>query len=113
VIGLRYTPGEFLSALKPECLARNEAMWIGLEEEAPPHRRMVVRQIAGAYARRIVCALRPGEVVGRGEKIGMIKLGSRTELIVPDEPGLAVEVRVGDRVRAGSRVLARYPLQGP
>jgi len=113
VIGLRYTPGEFLSALKPECLTRNDAMWIGLEEEDPPHRRMVVRQIAGAYARRIVCALRPGEVVGRGEKIGMIKLGSRTELIVPDAPGLVLEVRVGDRVRAGSRVLARYPAQGP
>jgi phosphatidylserine decarboxylase len=113
VIELRYTPGEFLSALRPECLERNEAMWIGLEEESPPHRRMVVRQIAGQYARRIVCALRPGEVVGRGEKIGMIKLGSRTELIVPDEPGLAIEVRVGDRVKAGSTILARYQATGP
>jgi phosphatidylserine decarboxylase len=74
---------------------------------------MVVRQIAGQYARRIVCALRPGEVVGRGEKIGMIKLGSRTELIVPDEPGLAIEVRVGDRVKAGSTIFARYQATGP
>ncbi len=88
VIALRYHPGEFLNALDPQCLVRNENMWIGLEEDEPPHRRMVVRQIAGAYARRIVCALRPGEVVARGGKIGMIKLGSRTELILPDEPGL-------------------------
>jgi phosphatidylserine decarboxylase len=112
VIALRYCPGEFLSALRPECLSRNEAMWIGLEEEAAPHRRVVVRQIAGQYARRIVCALRPGEVVARGAKIGMIKLGSRTELILPDEPGLRIEVRVGDRVQAGSRVVARYETAG-
>jgi phosphatidylserine decarboxylase len=112
VIALRYSPGEFLSALKAECLTRNEAMWIGLEAEAAPHRRMVVRQIAGQYARRIVCAVRPGEVVARGAKIGMIKLGSRTELILPDEPGLRIEVRPGDRVQAGSRVVARYEPTG-
>ena len=45
---------------------------------------MIVRQISGAIARRIVCDLRPGEVLARGQKIGMIKLGSRTELIIPD-----------------------------
>lgn len=112
VIALRYNPGEFLSALKAECLTRNESMWIGLEEEAAPHRRMVVRQVAGQYARRIVCAVRPGEVVSRGAKIGMIKLGSRTELILPDEPGLRIEVRPGDRVQAGSRVVARYESTG-
>jgi phosphatidylserine decarboxylase len=107
VIGLRYLPGEFLNAMKPESATRNESMWIGLEDELPPHDRMAVRQIAGAYARRIVCALRPGQVVARGEKIGMIKLGSRTELIVPDRPDLRIEVKVGDRVLAGVSVLAR------
>jgi phosphatidylserine decarboxylase len=113
VIALRYHPGEFLNALDPECLVKNEAMWIGLEEEEPPHRRMIVRQIAGAYARRIVCALRPGEVVPRGGKIGMIKLGSRTELIVPDSPDLEVEVNLGDRVKAGSTIMARYKVSQP
>ncbi len=108
VIRLRYHPGEFLNALKPESTKRNENMWIGLEEEAPPHRRLVVRQIAGAIARRIVCALRPGDVLERGAKFGMIKLGSRTELIVPSTPDLRVDVKVGDRVRAGSTVVARY-----
>jgi phosphatidylserine decarboxylase len=106
VIGLRYFPGKFLNAMKPESARENESMWIGLEAEAPPHRRLVVRQIAGAYARRIVCPLRPGEVIASGEKIGMIKLGSRTELLLPDEPGLKIEVKVGDRVKAGSSVLA-------
>ncbi len=108
VIALRYTPGLFLNALRPESAEKNEAMWIGLEEEAPPHRRIVVRQIAGAIARRIVCPLRPGEVVAQGQRIGMIKLGSRTELIVPDEPGLRIEFQPGDPVRGGSDVLARY-----
>ena len=80
-------------------------MWIGLEEADPPYRRMVVRQIAGAIARRIVCALRPGDVLERGEKFGMIKLGSRTELIVADAPGLRLAVAVGDKVQAGRSVL--------
>ena len=87
MIALRYQPGEFLNALRPESALRNENMWIGLEEEPPPHRRLVVRQISGAIARRIVCDLRPGEVLGRGQKFGMIKLGSRTELILPDAAG--------------------------
>ena len=88
VIALRYSPGEFLNALNPESAIRNENTWIGLEEESPPHRRMVVRQISGAIARRIVCDLRPGEVLARGQKFGMIKLGSRTELIIPDSDDL-------------------------
>ncbi|HEV3002872.1 MAG TPA: phosphatidylserine decarboxylase, partial [Pirellulales bacterium] len=59
VVSLKYSPGRFISATKPESTLVNENMWIGLEEEAPPHRRMVVRQIAGMFARRIVCGLRP------------------------------------------------------
>src|SRR3990172_451654 len=63
VIAMRYFPGKFLNAMKPESARENESMWIGLESEALPHRRLVVRQIAGAYARRVVCPLRPGEGV--------------------------------------------------
>ena len=99
VIALRYSPGEFLNALKPESAMRNENTWIGLEEESPPHRRMVVRQISGAIARRIVCDLRPGEVLGRGQKFGMIKLGSRTELILPDGDDLRSKSRSARRSR--------------
>ena len=108
VIALRYSPGKFVNALNSESALHNENTWIGLEEETPPHRRLVVRQISGAIARRIVCDLRPGEVVARGDKFGMIKLGSRTELILPDSEDLSVQVEVGRRVKAGSSVLARF-----
>ena len=108
VIALRYSPGEFLNALRPESALRNENMWIALEEDSPPHRRLVVRQISGAIARRIVCDLRPGEVIPRGHVFGMIKLGSRTELILPAEEGLEVKVRVGQKVKAGATVMAEY-----
>jgi len=109
VIALRYSPGKFLNALRTESVLRNENTWIGLEEEELPHRRLAVRQISGTFARRIVCNLRPGEVVPRGHKFGMIKLGSRTELILPDTDDLRIEAEVGQPVKAGSSVLARYP----
>ncbi len=108
VIALRYAPGEFLNALRPESALRNENMWIALEEDSPPYRRLVVRQISGAIARRIVCELRPGEVIPRGHVFGMIKLGSRTELILPAEYGLELKVRVGQKVKAGATVVAEY-----
>ena len=107
VIQLVYRPGEFLNALNPDSLERNESLWIGLEQESPPHRKLSVRQVSGLFARRIVCQLRSGEVLERGEKFGMIKLGSRTELILPAD-GLQLEVEVGQKVRAGSTVIGRY-----
>jgi phosphatidylserine decarboxylase len=108
VIGLRYCPGQFLNALRSDSAIKNENTWIGLEEETPPHRRLIVRQISGAIARRIVCSLRPGEVLARGQKLGMIKLGSRTELILADANDLRIEVQLGQRVLAGTSVMARY-----
>jgi phosphatidylserine decarboxylase len=107
VIALRYSPGEFLNALRPESALRNENMWIGLEEDSPASapRRFVVRQISGAIARRIVCDLKPGDDLPRGHVFGMIKLGSRTELIVPQEPGLEIKVRIGQKVQAGGTIM--------
>jgi len=107
VIELRYHPGEFLNAQNPESSIRNENMWLGMEEETPPHRRLIVRVISGLVARRIVCPLRSGEVLARGQKFGMIKLGSRTELILPDVEGLRIETELGRRVKAGTSILAR------
>lgn len=109
VIRMVYSPGLFLNALNPESALKNENLWIGFQEPAPPYRRFVIRQIAGLIARRIVCSLRSGEVVPRGHKFGMIKLGSRTELIVPAAPGLEVLCRLGDRVKGGSTIVCRYP----
>ena len=60
VVRLHYSPGMFLNALNPESAIKNENLWIGLEQTELPHRRLVVRQIAGLFARRIVCNLRPG-----------------------------------------------------
>jgi phosphatidylserine decarboxylase len=111
VIRLEYRPGLFLNALRPESAIQNEALWIGLEEPEPPHRRLAVRQISGLIARRIVCSLRPGEQVERGVKFGMIKLGSRTELVLP-AADLAVEVTLGATVKAGSTVLGRFAAGG-
>ena len=108
VIELRYLPGDFLNAMRPESAERNENTWIGLEEESPPHRRLIVRQISGAIARRIVCNLRPGEVVARGHKFGMIKFGSRTDLILPQTQDLKIEVKVGDKVKAGVTVIGKW-----
>jgi len=108
VVGLRYRPGKYLNALRPESARENEQLAVYIEEAAAPHRGMIVRQITGAIARRIVCWLKPGDMLSRGEQFGMIKLGSRTELVIPVEPGLEIQVRPGDKVRAGATVLARY-----
>jgi phosphatidylserine decarboxylase len=107
VVDMHYRPGKFLNALNPQSAEQNEFMWIGFETPEAPPRRFAVRQISGLLARRIVCPLRPGMMLTRGEKFGMIKLGSRTELIIPAAP-VEVQVRVGDNVRAGSDVIARW-----
>lgn len=107
VLDTLYKPGEFVNAMRPDCGERNESHWIGFEDPALPQRRFAVRQVSGMLARRIVSVLRNGVTVQRGEKFGMIKLGSRTELILPAD---AVEIRVrpGDKLRAGADVVARW-----
>ncbi len=108
VIGLEYRPGKFLNALRAISARENEQMIVRLEENAAPFRRMVVRQIAGAIARRIVCWVAPGEVLDRGAQFGMIKFGSRTELVLPRSQDLEVRVRIGQHVKAGTTVMAAY-----
>ena len=111
VVGLDYHPGKYLDARNPDSVTENEQVHLRLETTDPadgPPRRMVIHAIAGAVARRIVCILKPGDQKPRGAKVGMIKLGSRTELILPDEPGLTVRVEVGQKVLGGATVLAAY-----
>lgn len=108
VFASRYRQGKFLSALKPESAWENERLELWLESTETPHRVMRVRQITGQLARRIVCWAKTGETFRRGAQFGMIKLGSRTELIIPREKGLEVLVKLGDKVQAGSTVFARY-----
>ena len=111
VIGCRYRRGRFLNALRSRASRENEQLEIRLEETVPPYRPFIVRQIAGAIARRIVCQAIPGEILPRGGQFGMIKLGSRTELLLPAEPGLELLAREGEKVRAGVTVVARYAAQ--
>ncbi len=106
VLGIRYVPGCFLDARDRECGARNEQLWVDLGE-GPPGRLVRVKQIAGAVARRIVCWLRPGEEVRAGDRYGMIKFGSRTEVYLPADVVDEVLVRPGDKVKGGRSVLLR------
>ena len=73
-----------------------------------PLDRMLVRQISGAVARRIVCEAKTQQRFAVGEQFGMIKFGSCTELYVPARDNLTCEVAVGDKVKAGLTILARY-----
>src|SRR5262249_55176577 len=102
IVGLSYLPGAFRAARHPECAVRNEQLWIDLEE--PGGRLVRVKQISGAIARRIVCWLKLGEEVRAGERFGMIKFGSRTEVLIPAGEKVESLVRVGDKVRGGSTV---------
>jgi phosphatidylserine decarboxylase len=105
VTEIRYFRGEFLDARHPECGQRNEQLWLDLEE--PSGRKLRVKQISGAIARRIVCELRLGEEVKAGDRFGMIKFGSRTNVLLFGGELLDMCVKVGDKVRGGSTILAR------
>jgi phosphatidylserine decarboxylase len=108
VVRVRYFRGAFLDARAPDCAVRNEQLWIDLEESDPP-RPLRVKQISGAIARRIVCWLRPGEEVRAGDRFGMIKFGSRTDVLLPAGNGpLDVRVKVSDKVKGGSTILLRF-----
>lgn len=108
VVGMTYHRGKFLNALLPASARENEQLHVRLQETAPAGRKMIVRQIAGAIARRIVCWAKPGDELDRGGQFGMIKLGSRTELVFPQEAGLEIVAKIGQKVAAGSTVMARY-----
>ncbi|MFN0052391.1 MAG: phosphatidylserine decarboxylase family protein [Planctomycetales bacterium] len=108
VLGIRYRKGKFLNALRPESARENEQLAVRIEARELPHRRMIVRQITGAIARRIVCWVKPGDELAAGEQLGMIKLGSRTELVLPREPGLQIVAQLGQHVQAGASILAQY-----
>jgi phosphatidylserine decarboxylase len=103
-----YKPGRFLDARSPECSKVNEANEVEMFRLDEPKDRLLVRQISGAIARRIVCVAKPGETYEAGQQFGMIKFGSCTELYVPARENLTCRVRVGDTVKAGLTVLAAY-----
>ncbi len=105
-----HTPGRYLDARDGRAAVENEHNLIGLRRA--DGRRLLVNQIAGAVARRIVCAVRPGQHLAAGERLGMIKFGSRLELFIPLADKHVVIVKPGDKVVAGRSLLARYRREG-
>lgn len=104
VVDVEYRPGAKVAAYRPEASDRNERTTIAIQGEAG---RVVVRQIAGVLARRIVCRVRPGDKLAAGERFGLIKFGSRTDLVMP--ASVRLRVRKGDRVRGGETVVGVLP----
>lgn len=100
----QYEKGKFLNALRKDAFDHNESNWIGIENRA---RRVLVRQLTGAIARRIYSDVKIGQVMGRGEKLGMICYGSGVEICIPKKLFRA-QVRVGQHVAGGVTVLGAW-----
>ena len=135
---ITYKKGKYVNAMNPQSGRVNESNNLGLVRTDRPADKFIVRQISGAIARRIVCATEEGRQLAGGERFGMIKFGSRTELYVPisscvlrdascqAEPGgvcrtdntqyasrdtqyeIKCLVRIGDKVKAGLTPLLKY-----
>lgn len=102
VLSVRYHPGRFLVASVEKASLVNEQNGVLLE--TPEGRRIAYVQIAGIVARRVVCDLAEGDRVRQGQRVGMIRFGSRVDVLMPSSAVL--KVREGDRVRAGESVVA-------
>ena len=96
-----YTPGQFLAAYRPEASHVNESNSITI---CGPRHTMVVKQIAGVLARRIVCRVQAGSTLEKGQRYGLIRFGSRTEVVLPTEAEVRVEV--GHMVKGGETIIA-------
>ena len=104
VEGVQYRSGRFLAAYKEEASEKNEQNALtGIDEKG---RFFAIVQIAGVLARRIVCWAKPGDNLKRGDRIGLIMFGSRTDLYLPRECRL--EVNEGQRVKGGETILGRF-----
>jgi phosphatidylserine decarboxylase len=101
VVDVRYQPGKFLPAFRADASAMNEQNIITLQAGGIHVR---VTQIAGILARRIICRVKVGDKLSAGERFGLIRFGSRVDILIP--PEFAVHVRPGQRVRGGESVLA-------
>ena len=108
VTDVTYRPGKWHAAYKFESATENERSDITIEHTVAGEKRTVVfRQIVGLVARRVVTRVKAGDVLRSGERIGLMKFGSRMDVFVPPEVELAVAK--GDRTVAGETVLGRWP----
>lgn len=104
---VRYQRGKFLDARSPDCAEQNEQNIVTVEGDG---QKVVFKQIAGLLARRIVFHPKIGDRLERGQRVGLIKFGSRVDVIV--DASARISVKVGDRVKGGATVLAYLQGQG-
>jgi phosphatidylserine decarboxylase len=107
---ISYKKGRYKNAASPESGRVNESNNLYITRRDNPQDKLIVRQVSGAIARRIVCAAKEGQKLSSGEQFGMIKFGSRTELYVPARADVKCLVRTGAKVKAGLTPLVRYEL---
>ena len=103
-----YQRGKFLNAMAPNSAEENEQNIVTVEGDG---RTVVFKQIAGLIARRIVFNLKAGDTVARGQRVGLIKFGSRVDILFDSDA--AIQVKLGDHVKGGSSILALLPARQP
>jgi phosphatidylserine decarboxylase len=103
---VRYRRGKFLNAMAANSAEENEQNIVTVEGEG---RTVIFKQIAGLIARRIVFNLKTGDTVARGQRVGLIKFGSRVDVVF--DPDSAIQVKLGDHVKGGATVLAVLPVK--
>ena len=99
----KYNPGKFHPAFKDKASLENEQTELGLENE---HGKIILKQIAGIIARRIVCKVKPGDSVKAGQRFGMIKFGSRVDLFLPEN--VEIKVELNQKVKAGETIIGIF-----
>jgi phosphatidylserine decarboxylase len=103
-----YQRGKFLNAMATNSAEENEQNIVTVEGDG---RTVVFKQIAGLIARRIVFNLKAGDTVARGQRVGLIKFGSRVDILFDSDA--AIQVKLGDHVKGGSSILALLPARQP
>jgi phosphatidylserine decarboxylase len=104
IASVKYCPGKFLAAMRESASAHNEQNVITLTTDSG---EITFKQIAGLIARRVACWKKAGDRVARGERIGLVRFGSRADLWLPRDSELMV--KVGDHVKGGASVVAYWP----
>ena len=100
---VKYNKGKFLPAFRDKASLENEQMEIGLETT---YGKIVMKQIAGIIARRIVCKIKPGDPITTGARFGMIKFGSRVDLYLPGN--VEIKVKPDQKVKAGETIIGVF-----
>jgi phosphatidylserine decarboxylase len=99
----KYNPGKFFPAFQDKASSENEQTELGLEND---HGRIIVKQIAGIIARRIVCKAKAGDSLRAGQRFGMIQFGSRVDLFLPDK--VEIRVKLEQKVKAGETIIGVF-----